>query len=106
VWPSWSAKLVWEGGRAVRPPSNDSSRIILCLEYVKVTGILFNSDHEGLKKLRITKSATVRPRRCPVSKSDRKWTPAKILLSVASCAAAEKLSNERVVPGITSEVTI
>jgi hypothetical protein len=43
--------------------------------------------------------------RWPLVRSVRKWTPAKILLSVASLLAAEKLVNERVAPGRTSEVT-
>jgi hypothetical protein len=40
------------------------------------------------------KVGNILPRSFPVVRSVRKWTPAKIRLRVASCAAAEKLLKE------------
>src|ERR1700676_1258696 len=60
----------------------------------------------GVKRLSTTKSAILRPRRWPVVRSERKCTPAKIRLSVASSAAEEKLVKEHFTPGRTSEVTV
>src|SRR4051794_15432188 len=58
------------------------------------------------KKCLRTKSAISSPSSFPVVKSERKCTPAKIRLRVASCCAAEKLVNVRSTPGATSEVTL
>src|SRR5258708_1520550 len=60
----------------------------------------------GVKKLSRTKSATSRPRRCPVVRSNRKCCPPKIRLNVASSAAAEMLVKDRCTPGRTSDVTL
>src|SRR5580704_14743139 len=60
----------------------------------------------GVRKWSTTKSATWRPSRWPVVRSERKCTPAKIRLKVASSAAAEKLVKERWTFGKTSEVTV
>src|SRR6266849_10456103 len=49
----------------------------------------------GVRKLSTTKSATWRPRCWPEVRSERKCTPAKMRLKVASSAAAEKLLKER-----------
>src|SRR5437868_896828 len=64
------------------------------------------SSSRGVRKRSSTRSATSWPRPWPALRSNRKCCPAKIRLRVASWAAAANDSNERSVPGITSEVTL
>src|SRR5262249_60407140 len=53
----------------------------------------------GSKKVPTTYSPTDCPSASPALMSKLQWNPAQIRLSPASCAAALKLSNERVTPG-------
>src|SRR5258708_30550348 len=60
----------------------------------------------GVKKLSRTKSATSRPRRCPVVRLNRQFCPPKTRLNLASSAAAELLLKHRHTPGRPSDITI
>jgi hypothetical protein len=69
----------------------------------RLSSSLASSDSRRVKKLSTTKSAMRLPDQLPLVSSKRKWTPANTRLRVASSAAAERLSNDRVTPGIMSE---